>query len=493
MTVLVGVSPPKILYFKVNDKSETEISPGEPLTFTWDTENTDNVEIVKVLTLVYSYEEDDGSITEVFEQDELPDILPQPLRTPTGDFTLSSVAGSFKWDTTYEIKATSAEWPNGSRYGSHRVLVKMQFIPQMAIHRIEVVQAIQRDDNSVRLVSNKRAIARVFVDSGLTNGFENCKKVRGRNTVSGWESTRHSYGGGQGPNSQPRVTGRLQLQRDGMTVASFISPFNNTGFMTAMNPHDINRDLLNHSLNFELPLYELLNVVTIGVDIWVSESNNVGPAHSASGSVEVIFNNQPSQEILPILIKDSHLNLPRPDITMFGNALQGARTRFPVAENGFIVNPPINVDTGWDLTTDHGWNMLIFELSTMIFLVPSTPVGGIRCGLLPQGPYKWGGMGTPRIAVSIPTFASSSNPVVFAHEMTHTFGINHAACPHTGNPHPPKPPIDNRLPTTTSDFGIDVFTRRAYRSGLSELMSYCPEPTWISIESWDIIFDRLPI
>ena len=48
----------------------------------------------------------------------------------------------------------------------------MRRTPQLSVTRIEVVQSIQTPTNSVRLVAKRRTAVRVFVDSGISDGFD---------------------------------------------------------------------------------------------------------------------------------------------------------------------------------------------------------------------------------------------------------------------------------------------------------------------------------
>jgi hypothetical protein len=83
--------------------------------------------------------------------------------------------------------------------------------PTLAITDIEVVQAIQRAGNSVRLVQGKRTLVRVFVDSGLRSGEI----------------------AGAGPNEWPGVTGSLTVSDLAGNAIATLQPIDPQRRMTA--------------------------------------------------------------------------------------------------------------------------------------------------------------------------------------------------------------------------------------------------------------------
>ncbi len=123
----------------------------------------------------------------------------------------------------------------------------------------------------------------------------------------------------------------------------------------------------------------------------------------------------------------------------------------------------------------------------MIFLFPSTPVGGIRAGVVPgDGSYPWGGMALPRVGLTAPSFiVQAGQPQTTAHELAHAYGQLHVNCGGAAGPF-------GGLPLTISDPGLDIPSRRITPTGSSELMTYCP-PQWPSIPHWDTIFNSIPV
>jgi hypothetical protein len=130
----------------------------------------------------------------------------------------------------------------------------------------------------------------------------------------------------------------------------------------------------------------------------------------------------------------------------------------------------------------------VTKIATMIFLFPSTPVGGIRSAIVPgDATYAWGGMALPRVGAMAPSFIVRAGlPQTCAHELGHAYGYLHVNC---GSP---AGPYDGNLPLTISDPGVDVLARSITAAGSSELMTYCG-PRWPSVEHWSLLFRSIPI
>ena len=111
--------------------------------------------------------------------------VPSPLPS-SGSLDLGPFAGSSLMTASYRLTAT-----NGCGVETRTVTVRLIRIPKLTIDTIEVVQVIQRPDNSVRLAAQKRTVARVFVDSGITDGFRSFSRAE-RNAEPSWHSGRLS-------------------------------------------------------------------------------------------------------------------------------------------------------------------------------------------------------------------------------------------------------------------------------------------------------------
>jgi hypothetical protein len=322
------------------------------------------------------------------------------------------------------------------------------------------------------------------VASGLTGGFD--------------------YG--PGPDIQPGVGGTLVAfpasAGFGYDAGKPLPP----GQLDAQPTAAIDRATRTHSLNFELPLAACTGTVRLDVRVAVKDhEQDLGGPFVAIGSTTVDFHQQPTQGVEPYLIVDVVNGVPAPTIAQYNASLQEARKRYPIAESGFIVAPQVAFSTGsWrNLCTDGGWSSLLNALATLAFV----HTGAIRTGLVPSDPgtltlfgmpanYALNGMACPRFGATMPALVAQAGlEGTFAHEMGHTFSVNHAPCCTNFWDNQ-----DGRLPGRTEDVGFDVPANTVIPAGRGELMSYCGDTSrcggatrWPSIALWDILFDSLGI
>lgn len=423
------------------------VEPGAHVTVAWATTGATKV-----------------TLTRTSQHGPLP-VLPASL-PPVGTVDLGPFLGARPATATYRLEASNA---CGSTAAT--AVVALRRLPDLAITSVEVVQSIQRADNSVRLVAGKRTAVRVYVNSGVSDGFD-------------W---------GAGPDVVPGLIGEVVARPVGQPTGTSSGPPWSPG--SARGNHS--RDQLDHSLNFELPLAATTG--TVDLDVTVRVPGNWGQhdhRYRAHTTLRVQFNPSPAQEMLPLLIADPVQGLPAPSLADWFAVLDGALSRYPIAQTGFLVNPPLHLSTVrlgatvWDLRTEEGWVGMIADLTTMVFLFPKSPVGGVRAGVTPEHrDYAWAGMAVPRVAVTVPAFASQRRRrASFAHELGHCMGVHHADC---GGP---RPPLDSRLPLVTEEPGMQLAFRSVARTGSHELMSYCGgEGRWVSIAHYDIAAAELPI
>ena len=439
---------PVIRYFSVNNSSRLEVEPGENLRLTWEVENGAQIRIRRV----------SGNGPAV------------NLNNPAGNSHNAGVYNRLQPDTTvYELEAS-----NNCGSVTRQVTVTLDQTAGLAILGVEVTQAIQRFDwnnpaqnNSVPLIARKLTMVRVYVESGVSNGFD-------------W---------GAGPNVLPDITGTLSIGFD-------LVPINPGQSIDAQPRAGVNRENLNHSLNFILPVDRSEGILQI--DAWVNQSGHAsdfysGRSASTGASTEVSFEVKNRIKLVLMLFRDRNLNLARPTRADYLACLQGARTRFPLPENGYRLYTPEggpNKVTDADLTTKSGWEDLLDDVDDIAW--DHEDHNEIWTALVPNEPtYAWNGYGYegeepwywfddyPRIA------CQAQLPATFAHEMEHTEGVDHANC---GSPDD----VDPNIPTQTEDTGMDVAARSVIPSGTSELMTYCGgESRWISIYMWNILRGRL--
>jgi hypothetical protein len=386
--------------------------------------------------------------------------LPSPL-PPVGSITLAPVGGLVPVHGNYRLTAT-----NACGTATADAAFDMSRTPQLSVIRIEVVQSIQTVTNSVHLTANRATAVRVFVDSGISDGFNL----------------------GAGPNRVAGVTASLLAEDlSNGSLRDCGSPW--PGSQATPAP---NRDLLADSFNFDVPLSATTGLVRFHAFVEYRPSAGQPPVSSAAGTVDVVFTPRQKQELLPILITDPSSASATPTLADFFanfNNPAGPAHAEPFMQGGFTVNPTLTMTLSGaeSLKSGINWSWIVVRLTTMIFLFPSTPVGGIRSGIVPaDSAYPWGGMALPRVGATAPAFiAQAGQPQTTAHELGHTFGQLHVNC---GGPAGPF----GGLPLTISDPGIDVLNRSIVPAGSNELMSYC-YPQWPSIPLWESMFNSIPV
>jgi len=388
--------------------------------------------------------------------------LPNPLPA-VGSITLAPVAGLAPVHGRYRLSATN---PCGPVTADAEL--EMSRTPQLSVLRIEVVQSIQKVDNSVRLTADRVTAVRVFVGSGISDGFDL----------------------GAGPNRVGGLTVSLQAESlDDGSIRDCGSPWPVPASQATSAP---NRDSLADSFNFDVPLSACTGAVRFRAFVELRRPGGQPPLSSASGTVDVSFMPKQPQELLPFLITDPSSASPAPTLVDFFFDLNGPGG--PAREQPFprtwTINPALSMTlSGVErLSNGDNWTWLVLRLTTMIFLFPSTPVGGIRSAIVPNdASYPWGGMALPRVGATAPSFiVQAGQPQTCAHELGHAFGYLHVNC---GSP---AGPYDGNLPFTISDPGIDVPARTLVPAGSNELMTYC-SPQWASVEHWERLYDSIPI
>jgi len=377
----------------------------------------------------------------------------------SGNLTVGPFQGTKPVTATYRLVAT-----NGCGQAERNVSISLRARPNLSIVGVEVVQSVQRADNSIRLVTGQRTAVRVFVDSGIRGGFDS----------------------GAGPNElaglQVRVTARPMPA--GFSVQC-IGPWDASVHAKSSPSRDRRLD----AFTFDVPVAACTGRVRFEVSATVAGRTDVLGSSTATSAVEIDFQPKDAQEVLPILITDSVNPNPVPTRPEYLALLGGARERQPFSDGGFKVNPELRWSTGSavNLRTGDGWNLLLARILATGFLFPSTPVGGIRTAAVANdGLYRWDGLAFPRVGPFVPgCICRVSFLETFAHEIGHTYSLLHVNCGPAAGPY-------GGLPLNTDEPGVDVRNRVVTAAGSKELMSYCG-PQWVSTMHWDHMFDRVPI
>ena len=391
-----------------------------------------------------------------------------PLGVPTpvplaGVIPLAPVIGLAPVTGQYSLTATN-------NCGARTAVAEfsMRRTPLLSVTRIEVVQSIQTPTNSVRLVANRRTAVRVFVDSGISDGFD--------------------FGAGLGPNRVGDLHGVLAAENlDTGDVFDCGLPW--PGSRVA-GPA-LNRDVLGDSINFDVPLAACQGNVQFRATVMQPGPPELAGsvlAVPASGNVNVSFTPKSQQMFLPFLITDPSSTRPAPTMADLYTCLTGPAEIHPFPDNGFIVNPalPFTLSGPEKLSVSANWSWLVMRLQSMSFLFASQPVGGVRIGIVPNdSSYPWTGMALPRTGAPPPAFiVVASSARWCTHELGHASGLLHINDGSAGGPF-------GALPLTISDPGLNVVTRRLVPAGSQEMMGYGSVP-WPSIPHWDHMFDSVP-
>lgn len=436
---------PSINTFRFNSST---IEPNEQPVLVWNVSNASRVDIAGVGT---------GGPTIT---------LPSPVPL-SGSVALPPIGGLTPVVGRYRLTAF-----NSCGQATDECEFTMTRKPNLSVARIEIVQAIQKVDNSVRLTANRRTAVRVFVDSGIDDGFDL----------------------GNGPNWVYGVVASVYAERleDGSVFGCGDSWVSTGG---AGPGHD--RNVLEDSINFDVPVAACHGLVRFRAVVQLPGPVGSPPQSWASGTVDVAFTPKSAQEMLPVLVTDPSVPASPPTMSAFFGALTfGPGSMQPFPAKGFVINPPLSLTLtlAESLTVRINWDLLILRLATTAILFSPSPANGIRAAIVPDDPAYPGvrGIAAPRVAVTIPSLAVRAwQPAsVFAHELAHTYGLSHVNL--CGGPNGPAGPYDSRLPLRISDPGLNVRDRTLWPAGTAETMSYCVN-RWTSAEHWDAIFDRIPI
>ena len=353
--------------------------------------------------------------------------------------------------------------------------------PDLRILDVEVTQAIQRLDNTVRLAARRRTMVRLYLGNGLGNHRP------------------FSYTGT--PSELPGVTGSVTLWR-GSTRLAVVSP--TPAVITSrffFQPSG--REGLNLSLNFDLPVGVLDGPLRIEARVWLATlAHGIldGPHTNDIRSVNVTFEPTNHVRIVRVLLRDdSRPTTTTPSAADFGVMLQGARARMPIPDDGWeIYLPPGSpiVATNHDLTTKDGWSFVLEDIDDIAEDTAnawSYAWAGVIAAEQPGAPaLKLNGAGRKGNGEhDYPAMVAQAGLVAtFAHELAHVFGFGHAPC---GSPDD----VDPDLPGYIEETGVDVHAGATYPAGTGstgELMSYCSgQARWVSITLWTKLMNLLKV
>ena len=392
-----------------------QVEPGGQPVLSWSVSNASSLQIVRV-----------GTAGPVLS-------LPSPVPM-AGSLTLAPVGGLVPVTGHYRLTANNGcgQWTADAEFTMTRT-------PKLGVTRIEVVQSIQTVGNTVRLTANRMTAVRVFVDSGITDGFDL----------------------GAGPGRVGVTASVMAESLDYGSVRSCGSPW--PGSQANPSP---NRDVLADSFNFDVPLAACQGNVRFRAVVEVKGPPGAPPISFATGSTDVSFTPKPAQELpaaadhRPVelqsrtdagqLLREPHgIRDGPPRASVPGERLRGEPSALddpgphqePRDRPGLV--PARDEDRDHDLP------------------VPVDPGRRHRTGIVPNDSnYPWGGMALPRVLLTVPSFIVQAGMAqTTAHELAHTYGQLHVNC---GSPAGPF----GGLPLTISDPGLDIPSRSITPTGV---------------------------
>jgi hypothetical protein len=336
----------------------------------------------------------------------------------------------------------------------------------LQISAIEVVQAIQRVDNSVQRAAGHRTVVRAFVKS---NGSTPISNVSGKAFFT-------------------------SINPAGIWSQGTATPLN-APVVASTTP---SRDQVNDSLNFEVPIGLVRDVLRVEVHAWVGTPP---PSWDVSLSCGVDFEVRRPQELLPLLVTDTFTTgpvPPTPTMANFLTSMGGAVDRYPLADPsfsapGFSLSPSRVMTYSGDLSTQKGFNDLLADVTNMIFTFSGTTTGTRAALIANDTRYAFNGVATIGHFLNALSFVAQAGlQGTFAHELGHTHGLHHAPrCTSSADD------IDPRLPAGTENVGYHVASNTLIEQNRGEIMSYsgdtsrCPGSTrWPSIVTWELLYDE---
>lgn len=476
---------PAILRFAVADRSDGDcVEPGTPLRIAWKTCAAD---VVRVLVR----NADTGAVIDALD--------PAPERG-TWEFDGSG----FTTTTRVEV-VVRAEGTCDPSVVERRLSLVYQARPDLTVDGIEVTQAIQHykadqhltdptdrgADNSLQLVTRKTAWVRAYLRSGQVPTFD----------------------GGLLPDVDGTLTVERRVGGVWNTVAVIGSQNGPVDARDSFVSYQTERANIANTLNFVIPAATMTGLLRLTVDV---QSPHPCPGNRASGSSVVDVNLQQTLNAAfftigyngPDNAGTGTLNLPAPTLAACQAETSWAMTTYPVSgqpnvrvAGTFVTTTPLNDPRSCPGCCSPNWGPLLAQLAVLVALDQITNPGG----------WAYYGIIASGIPVTVPgcngvaTGGLAGQPMTYAHEIGHQFGLPHARCGNAGAGNAAYPvyepydlPIDvpaNPINTTIwtmasiGEYGLDINNGAIADPNIAEdFMSYCG-PRWVSKYTHDYLVD----
>jgi hypothetical protein len=330
---------------------------------------------------------------------------------------------------------------------------------RLGVERIEFVQSMQRTDNSVPLIANKRTLIRAFVNSGRSDS------------------------------TPVPVTGTLEVQYEDGTVLT-TSPAGNA---TAIPEGTHDRNNIMSSLNFILP-GSAFGTAYVNVSVSVVGSAS-GAGDVAELETSASFIPAPGITIHPFLIELRAEGIAAPTQVAAMDTLLQTQQRLPMVEGARIL-PFTTHAYLLPFGDDNSWYNLLYTIGTVLprpniglpgerdyihVAFINMPPNPLRGGIAMYSPFIW----IPSAVCGL-TGNAGFNAENCSHEIGHALGLNHALC-RQGND--PGPPWSSQLPGFTEEPGWYAAQNRMLPAGsTAEMMTYC-NPRFPSITAYRYVLN----